>query len=201
MKDGPIARENQCDDIMILRTSFLKDVESNMSIRIVHGDILDYPADVLVLPCNGSGIMGFMSLAGEVRKFMGRDLYLTYRDLCPMKVGDVHLIDASPGANQRQVLLACTMEWPGTPIPVNYVTRTTESILTLAEQKSVSSLAWPLLGCGGGRLEARQSFRAMTDPIEEARERGYAPDITIVEKSPHKVKALQNDPEIAVWVS
>ena len=40
-----------------------------MPIRISFGDILKHEAEALVLPCNGSGIMGFVSLAGEVRRF------------------------------------------------------------------------------------------------------------------------------------
>src|SRR5690606_39389700 len=76
--------------------------------------------------------MGFMSLAGDVRRFMGRRLYLEYRKLCPMEVGDVHLIDASPSARQEKVLLACTMILPGTPIPVENVSKTSRAILRLA---------------------------------------------------------------------
>lgn len=165
-------------------------------IQIVQGDILKHPADTLVLPCNGSGIMGFVSLAGEVRRFMGRELYLVYRSLCPMKVGDVHLIDAPPAAHQKRVLLACTMIWPGTPIPVSYVTEAARAILKLAREREIPSLAWPLLGAGGGRIEARQSFHGMIEEINRAREEGYDPDITIVEKSAHKVRALLEDLDV-----
>lgn len=164
-----------------------------MHVEIVHGDILLQKADALVLPCNGMGIMGFMSLAGEVRRFMGRELYLTYKSLCPMEVGDVHLIDAPPGAHQQRVLLACTMIAPGTPIPTSYVTRTAREILALAKAKDIQSLAWPLLGAGGGRVEATRAFLAMMEEIEQAGRDGYTPHITIVEKSHHKYKALQND--------
>lgn len=172
-----------------------------MPVRIMQGDILQQPAEVLVLPCNGAGIMGFVSLAGEVRRFMGRELYLVYKSLCPMKVGDVHLIDAPPGAHQEKVLLACTMEWPGTPIPVRYVSEASEAILKLAKEHNVASLAWPLLGSGGGRIDARQSFYAIIKEIEKAREAGYDPDITIVEKSAHKVRALQEDPSVQMALS
>lgn len=55
-------------------------------VRIVYGNILTIAAEALVLPCNGSGIMGFVSLAGEVRRFAGRSLYLAYRARCPMEV-------------------------------------------------------------------------------------------------------------------
>lgn len=161
-----------------------------MAVQFVCGDILDQPAQTLVLPCNGSGIMGFVSLAGEVRRRMGRRLYETYRALCPMKVGDVKLIDAPPGAAQESVMLACTMIWPGTPIPIEHVQATARNILQLAEEKGIASLAWPLLGSGGGRVPPWKSFEAILKEIEAFAERGYEPQIHIVEKDPHKYQAL-----------
>lgn len=165
-----------------------------MPVQVLCGNILDQPAEALVLPCNGSGIMGFVSLAGEVRRFMGRRLYLEYRALCPMEVGDVYLIDASPSARQKKVLLACTMILPGTPIPVENVSKTSRAILRLARDHGIASLAWPLLGSGGGRIDGRKSFEAIVKEIEAFREQGYDPDIFIVEKSPHKVRAILEEP-------
>lgn len=165
-----------------------------MPVQVLQGNILDQPAEALVLPCNGSGIMGFMSLAGEVRRFMGRQLYLEYRALCPMEVGDVHFIDASPSARQKKVLLACTMILPGTPIPVSNVTETSRAILQLAREHGIESLAWPLLGSGGGRIDGRKSYEAIIAEIEAFRQQGYDPDIYIVEKSQHKVRAILEEP-------
>jgi len=164
---------------------------------VLCGNILDQPAEALVLPCNGSGIMGFVSLAGEVRRFMGRALYLEYRKLCPMQVGDVHLIDASPSARQKKVLLACTMLRPGTPIPISHVTKTSQAILRLAKEHNIQSLAWPLLGSGGGRIDGRRSYEAIVREIEAYRQMGYDPDIYIVEKSPHKVRAILEGPPVS----
>jgi len=138
--------------------------------------------------------MGFVSLAGEVRRFMGRKLYLEYRKLCPMEVGDVHLIDASPSARQKKVLLACTMIRPGTPIPISNVTRTSRAILRLAREHGITSLAWPLLGSGGGRIDGRRAYEAIVEEIEAFRKQGYDPDVFIVEKSPHKVRAILEGP-------
>ena len=165
-----------------------------MPVQVLCGNILDQPAEALVLPCNGSGIMGFVSLAGEVRRFMGRRLYLEYRALCPMEVGDVYLIDASPSARQKKVLLACTMILPGTPIPISNVSKTANAILRLAQEHRIQSLAWPLLGSGGGRIDGRKSYEAIMAEIEAFREKGYDPDIYIVEKSPHKVRAILEKP-------
>ena len=108
---------------------------------------------------------------------MGRQLYLEYRSLCPMQVGDVHLIDASPSARQKKVLLACTMILPGTPIPVENVTETSQAILRLAKEHGITSLAWPLLGSGGGRIDGRKSYEAMIAEIEAFRKQGYDPEI------------------------
>lgn len=138
--------------------------------------------------------MGFMSLAGEVRRFMGRQLYLEYRSLCPMEVGDVHLIDASPSARQKKVLLACTMILPGTPIPISNVTRASRAILNLAREHGIASLAWPLLGSGGGRIDGRKSYEAIMAEIEAFRKEGYDPEIFIVEKSQHKVRSILEEP-------
>lgn len=166
-----------------------------MPVKVLCGNILEQPAEALVLPCNGSGIMGFVSLAGEVRRFMGRQLYLEYRKLCPMQVGDVHLIDASPSARQKKVLLACTMILPGTPIPLTNVTRASRAILRLAWENGISSLAWPLLGSGGGRIDGRRAYEAIVQEIQAYREEtGYDPEIYIVEKSPHKVRSIVEEP-------
>lgn len=165
-----------------------------MPVQVLQGNILEQPAEALVLPCNGSGIMGFMSLAGEVRRFMGRELYLAYRDLCPMEVGDAHLIDASPSARQKKVLLVCTMILPGTPIPIGNVTRAARSVLRLAKEHRISSLAWPLLGSGGGRIDGRKSYEAIMTEIEAFRSAGYDPEIFIVEKSQHKVRSILEAP-------
>lgn len=165
-----------------------------MPVQVLQGNILDQTAEALVLPCNGSGIMGFMSLAGEVRRFMGRELYLRYRALCPMEVGDAHLIDASPSARQKKVLLVCTMIWPGTPIPISNVTQASRAVLTLARAHGIKSLAWPLLGSGGGRVDGRKSYEAIMAEIEAFRREGYDPEIFIVEKSQHKVRSILEAP-------
>lgn len=163
-----------------------------MPIRIYCGDILKHRADVLVLPCNGSGIMGFVSLAGEVRRLAGRRLYLAYREKCPMQVGDVKLIRAAPNMEQNHILLACTMIWPGTPIPIENVTVTTRAILTTAHEAGFTSLAWPLLGSGGGRVRAEHSFAAMCEEIMVYKhDTGYDPQIDIVERDVHKFRALE----------
>ncbi|NLN26721.1 MAG: hypothetical protein GX161_00745 [Firmicutes bacterium] len=163
-----------------------------MPIRISFGDILKHEAEALVLPCNGSGIMGFVSLAGEVRRFAGRRLYLAYRAQCPMDVGDVTVIDAVAPMKQRRIVLACTMIRPGTPIPLEHVTRTTQSVLEAAHREGFESLAWPLLGAGGGRVRPEFSFQAMYEGIAAYRNsRGYDPDICVVERDYHKFRELE----------
>src|SRR5690606_41592187 len=104
-----------------------------MPVQVLCGNILDQPAEALVLPCNGSGIMGFVSLAGEVRRFMGRRLYLEYRALCPRGVGDVYLIDATPRARRKKVPPACTRILPGTPRPTSNVSKTPKAIFRLTQ--------------------------------------------------------------------
>lgn len=163
-----------------------------MPIRVSFGDILQHEAEALVLPCNGSGIMGFVSLAGEVRRFAGRELYLAYRAKCPMDVGDVTLIDAVEPMKQKRIVLACTMIRPGTPIPLEYVTLTTQGVLEAAHREGIRSLVWPLLGAGGGRVRPEHSFQAMYEGIEAYRStHGYDPDICVVERDHHKFRELE----------
>lgn len=102
------------------------------------------------------------------------------------------LIDAAPSMHQRRVILACTMIWPGTPIPLEHVTRTARSVLEAARSSGIASLVWPLLGAGGGRVRPELSFRAMHEGITAFRsEYGYDPDITIVERDLHKYRELE----------
>lgn len=166
--------------------------DPNMPVQIEYGDILQKRAEALVLPCNGSGIMGFVSLAGEVRKLAGRELYLTYREACPMEVGEVKMIQANERMKQDVILLACTMILPGTPIPIENVTKTAREVLRFAHERDVQSLLWPLLGAGGGRVRAEHAFRAMYEEIEVYKnETGYDPHIVIAERDQHKFHELQ----------
>lgn len=162
-----------------------------MPVHIHYGNILDFPAEVLVLPCNGSGIMGFVSLAGEVRRRAGREVYLAYRAKCPMRVGDVTVIPANRRMKQSLIMLACTMIRPGTPIPLEHVTHTTLSILEAAHKQDVESLLWPLLGAGGGRVRPDHAFSAMYEGIDAYRRaHGYDPEIHVVERDFHKFREL-----------
>lgn len=163
-----------------------------MPIRIHYGNILACRAEALVLPCNGSGIMGFVSLAGDVRRLAGREIYLAYRAKCPMQVGDVTVIPAGGRMLQSQIILACTMLRPGTPIPLEHVTRTTANVLREAHRRGFGSLLWPLLGAGGGRVRPGHAFAAMYEGIERyRRENGYDPEILVVERDFHKFRELE----------
>lgn len=163
-----------------------------MPVQIECGNILEHEADVLVLPCNGSGIMGFVSLAGEVRRRAGRGVYTAFRKLCPMDVGDVHLISGNDRLRQDNILFACTMIFPGTPIPVEHVTMTAQAIMDTCYRHGMDTIVWPLLGAGGGRMRAEDSFREMMSQIEHYRvAKAYDPHIRIVERDPHKFRAME----------
>lgn len=120
-----------------------------------HGDLLESKASALVCPVNAVGAMG----KGLALTFKEKhpDFYYRYKQQCRYrKFHENTLMVFQPSkAPYRIVALPTKVHW-GDPSPPELVEASIKRLAWLGEQKILTSVALPALGCGEGQLEYAQ---------------------------------------------
>lgn len=121
-------------------------------LEFVSTSLLDSPAQTLVNPVNTVGVMG-KGLAAEFKRRYPA-MFLEYRRRCAAKqlsVGELHLYKAV----DKWVLNFPTKEHWRQPSQLAWVLRGLECFVATFAAEGISSVAFPMLGCGAGGLDWR----------------------------------------------
>ncbi len=132
-------------------------------ITIIQGSILDAPCEIIVNPANSHGLMGG-GVAGIIRRAAGKQVEDEAVSQAPIPVGKAILTSGGQTAF-KGIIHAPTMPEPAMRIPLRNVRLATYAALTLAEQHSVRSLAFPGMGTGVGGINHRDSAMAMIQEL------------------------------------
>ena len=119
-------------------------------ISYIDGDLFRSSARVLVCPVNPDGTMDD-GLAAQFRKRSVK-LYKAYRDLCELdqvKVGTLFLYKT----RSRNILCFPTREDMESPSSLEIIETGMKRFLEVNQEMDLQSVAFPKLGCGGGKLD------------------------------------------------
>ena len=120
-----------------------------MMIEYIEGDIFESPAQVIVNTVNTVGVMG----KGLALSFKQRypDMFESYRMACEKNqftMGKLMLYQEA----DHWILLFPTKENWRNPSKLEYIEKGLKKFVSSYEDKHISSIAFPKLGCGNGEL-------------------------------------------------
>ena len=118
-------------------------------IKYIEGDIFDSPAQVIVNTVNTVGVMG----KGIALEFKHRypDMFERYRTACEkhmLTIGKLMLVYEP----DHWILLFPTKESWRNPSKLEYIEKGLMKFVNSYTDKDITSIAFPLLGCGNGEL-------------------------------------------------
>lgn len=124
---------------------------NGLEVSFIKADLTALDVCAIVNAANTQMLMGG-GVAGAIRKKGGHSIEDEVRALAPVKVGEA-VITGAGALPSRFVIHAATMEMD---FKTDYavVRRCVESVFDAAEKKGIDEVAFPLLGCGVGRLDA-----------------------------------------------
>lgn len=126
----------------------------------VVGDLFQSPAHVLVNTVNTVGVMG--KGIAKTFKTVYPEMFARYRELCETKkltVGKVWLFKTS----NKWVLNFPTKTTWRQPSKVEYIEAGLKAFVNGYAERGITSIAFPLLGCGNGELDWNTQVRPMME--------------------------------------
>jgi len=131
-------------------------------IRVQEGDITEIEVSAVVNPANNLLVMGG-GVAGAIRRKGGQLIEDEAKKQSPVKIGDA-VITGAGSLPARWVIHAALM---GSSLKTDAekIRRAVLNTLTLADEKGISSLAFPAFGTGVGRFPVEESARIMIDEV------------------------------------
>jgi O-acetyl-ADP-ribose deacetylase (regulator of RNase III) len=150
--------------------SLLSRTVAGVTVEAVQGDITDLQVDAITNAANDRLWMG-SGVAGAIKARGGQVIEREAMARGPIPVGSA-VVTTAGDLPARHVIHAAVMG-PDLATDMGTVAVTTSSVLQLAEELSLGSLAMPLLGTGVGGLDVGEVARTMVSQVARtAREGG-----------------------------
>ena len=141
------------------------------SISIERGDITDWEVDAIVNAANSTLVMG-TGVAGAIKRKGGVIIEEEATGQGPVEVGEAVL---TTGGNLAAThIIHGAVMGPDLKTDAETITRTTRSILVLADKQRITSIALPALGTGVGHIPAPVSAEAMLTEVVAHLKRGQS---------------------------
>jgi len=160
-----------------------------MNIIAEEGDITQKKVDAIVNPANSQGLMGG-GVAGVIRRKGGRIIEEEAVKQAPIPIGSAALTQAGNLPCQG-VIHAPTMANPAELASPEVVQKATEGALRLADASGFSSIAFPGMGTGIGRLPLDVAAETMVKAIR-AFPATCLKDVYLIGFEQEMVKAFHN---------
>ena len=136
-------------------------------IKLVHGDLFESGAQVLVNAVNTDGVMG-KGIALQFRKRFPL-MFAVYRATCQrgeLAPGGVHIYElVSPLSPQYIVNLATKGSWRKQS-DIRWIRLGLEKLAAWVEEKRIATIAIPALGCGNGELQWQDVLPVIVDTLK-----------------------------------
>ncbi|CAB3395716.1 macro domain-containing protein [Kyrpidia spormannii] len=129
-------------------------------LRYVATDLFQSPAQVLVNTVNTVGVMG----KGVAKEFASiyPDMYTKYRALCERHLFDIGQLWLYKTSHKWILNFPTKRHWRS-PSKVEYIEAGLKKFVDTYAQKGITSISFPLLGCGNGGLD----FDSQVQPVME----------------------------------
>lgn len=129
-------------------------------LRYVTTDLFESPAQVLVNTVNTVGVMG----KGIAKEFASiyPEMYEEYRTLCEKHMFDVGQLWLYKTSHKWVLNFPTKKHWRS-PSKVTYIEAGLKKFAETYAQKGITSISFPLLGCGNGGLD----FESQVQPVVE----------------------------------
>ena len=136
-----------------------------MTIRMIveKGDLTKKKVDAIVNPANSAGLMGG-GVAGVIRRVGGSVIEDEAAKRAPIPIGKA-VLTTSGNLPCKGVIHAPTMVRPAELATAEVVRKATEAALCCADDAALSSVAFPGMGTGVGRLPVDVAAKTMVDAI------------------------------------
>ncbi len=163
-------------------------------ITYVVGDLFQSPARVLVNTVNTVGIMG-KGIAKDFKKIYP-EMFEKYQVLCEKKQFDIGQLWLYK-TDHKWILNFPTKKHWRHPSKVEYIEAGLKKIIASYEEKGITSISFPMLGCGNGELDWESQVR----PLMESYLNKIPIDIYVhlYRKDPFEVEQRNID-EIKKWL-
>lgn len=142
--------------------------------RVVNGDLFEYPAKAIGHGVNTRGVMG--AGIATVFKKLWPEMYAEYRTLCQSgKLVAGGFFPWQDPVSGKWVYNLASQDLPGPDARIEWLATAAHSALTHARDNDVIEIALPAIGCGIGGLELEDVKTCLTQV-----ERNYPGYFTIV---------------------
>ena len=134
-------------------------------IKVVKGNLLEQDVEAIVNPANSWMIMGG-GVAGQIKRHGGEWIENEAMQAGQVSIGEAVATSAGK-LKARFVIHAPTMKRPVERTDTDKVYLATRAAMVKAKELGVTSIAFPCMGCGVGRVPPLFAAKAMLRAINE----------------------------------
>ncbi|WP_088007685.1 macro domain-containing protein [Indiicoccus explosivorum] len=129
-------------------------------ITYVKKDLFESPAQVLVNTVNTVGVMG----KGIAKRFkeIYPDMFEQYRDLCEKNLFNTGQLWIYKTPHKWILNFPTKQHWKS-PSKIEYIEAGLKKFVETYEEKGITSISFPLLGCGNGGLDWEQEVKPLME--------------------------------------
>lgn len=161
-------------------------------IKYIQGDLFHSPAHVLVNTVNTDGVMGKGIALGFKNKYP--DMFKKYQKFCAnnmLDIGTLWIYNAGP----KWVLNFPTKKHWRNKSEYEYIEKGLKKFVETYQEKGITSIAFPKLGCGNGGLDW-----GIVKGLMEKYMRNLPIDIYIYEEEYKEIKEYEASNRIQKWL-
>lgn len=129
-------------------------------ITYVVSDLLKSPADVLVNTVNTVGVMG-KGIANDFKKVYP-EMFVRYQKLCERGQFNIGQLWIFKKKNKWVLNFPTKKHWRN-PSKIEYIENGLEKFVKTYAEKGITSISFPMLGCGNGELNWETEVRPLME--------------------------------------
>ena len=148
-----------------------------MKIAVLQGDLTKLKVDAIVNPANSFGEMGG-GVAGVIRRIGGEAIEEEAVRQAPISIGQA-VVTTAGSLPCKKVIHAPTMVNPAERTDVEAVQKATAAALEAADKVGLSSIAFPGMGTGVGRVPLDVAASTMVQAIKSFRAKSLR-EVTLI---------------------
>jgi len=162
-----------------------------MEIRFEVGDLTNVEVSAIVNPANSECEMGG-GVAGAIKKKGGKRIEAEAMAYAPVAIGKAVVTTAGGRLKCDYVIHAPTMEMPVQRTTTGNIAKAVRAALEVARDEGLTSVAFPGMGTGVGRVPVADAARTMIETVRAFfAESSFPEEIVLVDRSEEMVAAWE----------